>query len=158
MKKIIKTNDILAAFNIINAAKYTSLEDKDKVKVWKIARALKPVATKFKEDTEDAAEKLKPEVDGGYDEMFMKAQEFERIQKDPKADKTKLPITTAEYGEFIEKFQKYQKLLFDALKEFSEKDVELEFEPLDDDGFGKLMASNEWTMDQVLALTDIICE
>ena len=60
---------------------------------------------------------------------------------------------------FVNSFvQKYQKLLFDALKEFSEKDVELEFEPLDDDGFGKLMASNEWTMDQVLALTDIICE
>ena len=158
MKKIIKTNDILAAFNIINAAKYSSLEDKDKVKVWKIARALKPVATKFKEDTEDAAEKLKPEVKGGYDEMLMKAQEFERMQQDKDVDKEKLPITATEYSKFIEKFQKYQKLLFDALKEFSEKEVELEFEPLDEDAFGKLMASNEWKMDQVLALADIICE
>ncbi len=157
MKKVIKTNDILAAFNIINVAKYTSLEDKDKVKVWKIARALKPVATKFKEDTEDAAEKLKPEVKGGYEETFMKAREFARMAE-AKEDLSKAPMTEKEFEAFNKQYVDYQKLLINALNEFSEKEVEIEFEPLDDDAFGKLMASNEWKMDQVLALADIICE
>ena len=56
MKKVtLKTNDILNAFNVISNAKYTKLDDADKVKVWKIARALKPVADKFNDDRDDAA-------------------------------------------------------------------------------------------------------
>ena len=157
MKKIIKTSTILAAFNIINAAKYTSMEDKDKINVWKIARALKPVASKFKEDTEDAAEKLKPEVKGGYDEMLMKAQEFVRMQE-TKEDMAKAPMTQKEFDEFNKQYVDYQKLLIEALKEFSEKDVEIEFEPLADEAFGKLMASKDWTMEQVISLSEIICE
>ena len=157
MKKSIKTSTILAAFNIINAAKYTSMEDKDKINVWKIARALKPVANKFKEDTEDAAEKLKPEVKGGYDEMLMKAQEYVRMQE-AKENMAKAPLAQKEFDEFNKQYVDYQKLLIEALKEFSEKEVEIEFEPLSDEAFGKLMASNDWTMDQVMALSEIICE
>ena len=158
MKKNIKTSEILSAFNVLNTAKYGSMEDADKIKAWKIARALKPVATKFDEDSKDAAEKMKPEIKGGFDEVLAKAQKFEQMRIDPKADMTKAPMGAAEYDAFIKKFKKYNDTVGNAVKEFAEKEVEVEFEPLSEDAFGKLMSSNDWTMAQVVALAEIVCE
>lgn len=158
MKKTIKTNDILNAYNVLNSAKYGSMEDADKIKVWKIARALKPVATKFDENSKDAAEKLKPEIEGGFDEILQKAQEYERMIRETKTDMTKLPMGAAEYDAFIKEFKKYNKLVGDAVKDFAEKEVKVDFEPLSEDAFGKLMASNDWNMAQVVALSEIVCE
>ena len=156
MTKKIKTSEILAAYNVLNTAKYGSMEDADKIKVWKITRALKPIATKFDEDSKDAAEKFKPK-DKDFDEKYQKAQEYERIIRDPKADTKKLPMGAAEYDAFIEKFKEYNKLVGKAVEDFANKEVKVSFEPLSDDAFGKLMASNEWTMGQAVALSEIIC-
>ena len=158
MTKKIKTSEILAAYNVLNSAKYGSMEDADKIKVWKITRALKPIATKFDEDSKDAAEKMKPK-DKDFDEKYQKAQEYERMIHDPKADAKKLPMGAAEYDEFIKNvWQPYNKLVNDTIKEFAEKEVKVSFESLNDDAFGKLMASNEWTMGQAVALSEIICD
>ena len=156
MTKKIKTSEILAAYNVLNTAKYGSMEDADKIKVWKITRTLKPIATKFDEDSKDAAEKFKPK-DNDFDDTLQKAQEYERIIRDPKADTKKLPMGAAEYDAFIEKFKEYNKLVGKAVEDFANKEVKVSFEPLSDDAFGKLMASNEWTMGQAVALSEIIC-
>ena len=156
MTKKIKTSEILAAYNVLNTAKYGSMEDADKIKVWKITRALKPIATKFDEDSKDAAEKFKPK-DKDFDETLQKAQEYERMIRDPKVDASKLPMGAAEYDAFIEKFKKYNKLVEKAVKDFANKEVSLEIDAISDDTFGKLMASNEWTMGQAVALSEIIC-
>ena len=158
MKKIIKTSEILAAYNVLNTAKYGSMEDADKIKVWKIARKLAPVAIKFENDSKDAAEKMKPEIEGGFDETLQKAQEFERMKRDPQADMDKAPMGAAEYEAFIKELHKYNKLVGDAVKEFAEKEVRIEFDLLSEDSFGKLMASNEWTIGQVATLGEMIAE
>ena len=155
MKKSIKTSEILAAYNVLNTAKYGSMEDADKIKVWKITRALKPIAAKFDEDSKDAAEKMKPK-DKDFDETLQKAQEYERIIRDPKADTKKLPMGAAEYDAFIEQFKKYNKLVEEAVKDFANKEVSVEIDAISDDTFGKLMSSNEWTMGQAVALSEII--
>ena len=153
MKKNLKTEKVLAVYNIIGKAKYTKMEDVDKVKVWKIARALKPIAEKFEDDSKDAAEKFKPSED--FNEKLQKAQEFERM-RNANEDMTNAPIGAAEYGEFIKEFQKYNKLVADAIKEFADKEVELEFDILSEEAFGKLMASNEWTVEQALEIGSLI--
>jgi len=158
MKKSIKTSEILAAYNVLNTAKYGSMEDADKIKVWKITRVLKPIATKFDEDSKDAAEKMKPKMDGGFDEMLQKAQEYERLIRDPKTDSKKLPMGAAEYDAFIEKFKEYNSLVTKAVEDFAKKEVSIDVEPLSDEAFGKLMASNDWTFGQTTALSDILCE
>lgn len=155
MTKKIKTSEILAAYNVLNSAKYGSMEDADKIKVWKITRALKPIATKFDEDSKDAAEKMKPK-DKDFDEKLQKAQEYERKVRDSKTDAKDLPMGAAEYEAFIEKFKEYNKLVGKAVEDFANKEVKVSFEPLNDDAFGKLMASNEWTMGQAVALSEII--
>ena len=152
-KQTIKTEKVLSAYRVLSTAKYTKMDDADKIKVWKIARALKPVATKFEDDSKDAAEKFKPE---GFDENLRKAQEFERVTKDADADASKLEMGAAEYNEFIKELQKYNKLVGDAIKEYAEKEVEVEFDALSEDAFGKLMASNEWTMEQTLEIGMLI--
>lgn len=155
-KQTIKTEKVLNAYRVLSTAKYGKMDDGDKIKVWKIARTLKPVADKFEDDSKDAAEKFKPGED--FSERLQKAQDYERMVKDGNADMTKLPMGAAEYGEFIKEFQKYNKLVGDAIKEFADKEVELEFEKLSEDAFGKLMASNEWNMNQVIELGTLIVE
>lgn len=157
MKQLTMTTEkVLAAYRTLSTAKYSKMEDADKIKVWKIARKMKPVATKFEEDSQDAAEKMKPSED--FDEKLRKAQEYERITRQPDFDAQKLPMCVAEYNEFLDKFNAYNRLVNDAVKDFADKEVELEIEPLTDDSFGKLMASNEWTMEQAVVLGDIITE
>lgn len=154
MKTKITTEKVLNAYRIISGAKYTKMDDADKIKVWKIARALKPVADKFEDDSKDAADKMKPSED--FADNLQKAQEFERITKDKDFDASKLPMGVAEYNEFIKKVQDYNRLVGEAVKEFAEKEVVIEFEPLSEESFGKLMASNEWTMEQTVEIGMLI--
>lgn len=154
MKKTIKTEKVLAVWQVLGSAKYTKMEDADKIKVWKISRVLKPIAEKFDDDSKDAAEKLKPTED--FSERLQNAQEYERVSKDASADASELKMGAAEYGEFIKELQNYNKLVSDAVKGFAEKEVEVEFEPISEDAFGKLMASNDWTFEQVMAINLIM--
>lgn len=154
MKKSVKTSEILKVYNIIGSAKYGKMTDDDKVKVWKIARKLKPVATKFEEASKDAAEKMKPE--GDFDSKLQKAQEYERLRG--KGEPTIDVMTTADYNEFLKVFKDYQKLIDKAIGDLADKEVKVEFEPINEEAFGKLMASNDWTMEQVATLGEFICE
>ena len=155
MTRKVRTELLLVVFNVLNTAKYGKLDDQDKIKVWKIARQMKPIATKFDEETKDAAEKMKPGDD--FDDRLQKAQEFERL-RNTNGDMSKSPMGAAEYQEFIVEFKNYQKLVSDAVKEYADKEVEIEFEPVSEEVFGKLMASNDWTVDQTTTLGDFICE
>lgn len=156
MKTKITTEKVLNAYRVIGGAKYTKMDDSDKIKVWKIARALKPVVDKFDDDYKDAAEKMKPSED--FADNLQKAREFERITKEKDFDASKLPMGVAEYNEFIKKLQDYNRLVDEAVKEFVDKEVEIEFEPLSEESFGKLMASNEWTMEQTVEIGMLIVQ
>jgi hypothetical protein len=152
-KQTIKTEKVLNAYRVLSTAKYSKMADEDKIKVWKIARTLKPVADKFDDDSKDAAEKFKPSED--FDEKLQKAQEYERTIRNTEKDSEERAV---EYGKFVGEFNAYQKLVNDAVKDFANKEVEVEFEKLSEDAFGKLMASNEWTMEQAMVLGDIITD
>lgn len=154
MTKKVKTEKVLEVWRIISTAKYGKLEDADKVKTWKISRALKPVATKYEEDSKDAAEKMKPSED--FDQRLVNAQEYERVSRDKNADASNLKMGAAEYGEFIKELQNYNKLVMEACKEFAEKEVDVDFEPLSEQAFEKLMSSNDWTLEQVTVVGDFI--
>lgn len=156
MKKKIKTSQILSAYNVLNSAKMGSMSEDDKVKAWRIACTLKPIATKFEEDSKDAAEKLKPQGED-FTEKYQKAQEYERMVRTPNVDVDKLPMGVAEYSQFVnEVLIPYNKLVEKALEKFANKEVEVEFDPLSDEAFGKLIAANDWTMGQAVALSEII--
>lgn len=143
--KMIKVNDVKNLYNILKNAKYSKLDDTDKIKVWKITRVLKPIVDKYNEDIKDATESLIPY--DGFITDYQKAQVYE---------KTKEGMTEEEYRKFLIEWANYNKLINTTAKDLSEKEVELEFEHLDEQGFSKLMSSNDWTMEQVMQLEIII--
>lgn len=159
MKKIkFKTVELHDAYMVLSAAKFTKLSDADKIKVWKIARALKPISQKYEDDNKSAAETLKPK-DCDFDATFAKVQEFERLMRSG-GDISKSPIGAAEYNAFINDVWKpYNKLVADAIKPIGEAEVEVEIDPLSEEAFGMLMASNDnWVMATVVALAEIMTD
>lgn len=148
MKTTIKTEKVLQVYQILNTTKYGKLDDADKVKVWKIARQLKPVATQFEDDSKDAAEKLKPYET--FSDDLQKAQEYERLKG------VNAQMDIEEYQKFIAAFKAYNELVNKAVKEFADKEVEVEFDTISEDAFAKLMASNEWTFDQAVQIGEFI--
>ena len=146
----IKTKEVSEVFQILNGCKYTKLEDADKVKVWKIGRALRPVAEKFNEDSQSAAESMKPTED--FSERFQQAQEYEKAKSENRA----APISEDEYMKFVDEFRKYNDLVNKAINDYAEKEVELEIETISEDAFGKLMSSNEWTVAQTMKVEIIV--
>jgi hypothetical protein len=98
-------------------------------------------------------EKMKPE---GFDEKLQNAQEYERVVKNPNEDASNVKMGAAEYEKFIGELKSYNKLVGDAVREYAEKECEISFEQISEDAFGKLMSSNDWTMEQVMQLGIII--
>lgn len=152
MKKTITTEEVLGIYQVLNTAKYAKLEDADKIKLFKIVRKLKPIAEAFEDESKDAAEKLKFE---DFDTLLEKAKEYERKIRDTK-EAEELPMGAAEYDAFIKKFKDYNKLVGEAVKKSAKKKNNLDFEPITEDAFNKLMSSNDWTFGQAVALELII--
>jgi isopenicillin N synthase-like dioxygenase len=155
-KRTIKTEKVLAAYRLLGSAKYTKLADEDKIKVLKICIALKPVATKYDEDSKDVAEKLKPSED--YDERLAMAQDYDRASRDKDADMSAVKMGPAEFNEFIKEMNHYQDLISKALQDEMEKEVEVEFESISEDALLKLMNSNDWTMAAAMAVSEVAME
>ena len=154
MKQTLRTDKAIALYRTMDTAKYGKMADEDKVRVWKIARAMRPVALGFEEESSSAAEKMKPSED--FSERWQRAQEYERMKNQGATDT--LPMTDTEYRSFVAEFRRYDALVNKAVGELGAKEVELEFEGISEDAFGKLMASNEWTINQALELGMLIIE
>lgn len=154
MKKSVKTVEVFNAYNILSTAKFDKLPDTIKVSVWKIARQLKPVAQGFGDMSRDCAEKMQPTED--FPERLRRWQKYNQLKEESKP--TIDVMSTAEHDAFSREFQKYNKLVNEAMKESAESKVELNFEPISEDGLMKLAESNEWTIGQIVAVGDLICE
>lgn len=152
MEKVIKTQDALAVYNIMMDAHYSKLENQDKVLVWKITRKLAPIAKKFEEDRQDAICKFRPGDD--FQERMQKARQYEADMKDGVVSSS----MKAEYEKFIKEYQDYNELVNNAIQEFADKEVTLEFQPLSEEAFARLLESNEWTIGQMTVVGDFVCE
>lgn len=149
--KTINTEKALLAYNLLNNASYSKMSDGDKIKIFKITRALKPIAVSYEEAGKDAAEKMKFE---NFNDRIQKAQEYERNKKEGK----KGPISEKEYKNTVKDLMEYDKLVKDTIKQLGSKEETIDVDLLSEDGFGSLMASNDWTMGQVMSVSDIVCE
>lgn len=154
MTKKVKTNVIIAVYSILANAKYGKMSDDAKIKMWKIMRKLKPIAQQFEEDSKDCADKMKPTED--FFDRLRKWQEYNRLHQDGKP--TIDIMTTAEHDAFTDEYNKYNQLVGKAMKESSEREVSVDFDPIDDDALLALMESNDWTLGQVAVAADFICE
>ena len=145
MKSVeLRTEDIAAAYGILSVARYQKLADDDKVRVWKISRHLCPIAEKYAKDDEDARKKLLPSED-----FPLKLQTALQYQNIKEAGGDDLPMSEEEYKKTVEEWNSYNNLLNKAIKELADEKVSFEIDPITEDAFGKLMASNDWSFAQV---------
>lgn len=156
MKITTKTDNVIAVYRVLSQATTTKMDDGDRIKVWKIGRKLRPTFVKYEEELKDASEKFKPTIDG-FDKQLEKVQSYERMIRLPNLDATTLPIGAAEYNQFIvDVMTPYNNMLNNAMKEFTDQDIELEFDGLTDEVFCKLASENKWTIGQQVKISEII--
>lgn len=122
---------IVKAYAKLGDVKVTTLEDKEVMKVIRMRKAMRPVSEDFNAFLEDVKTKFKPE---GFEETVRKAQEG--------WDK----MTDAEKKAANELVTGYNRKVEVAVKEESEKEVEIEFETLSEDSLTKLMKENSMTV------------
>ena len=135
-----KTIGVVQVYNLLNSAKLTKMDDSDKFLVIKIMRVLKPIATNYSDAVKDAQDKLKG---SDFEEMQKKAQDFDKLSNEEK-------IALNKY------FEKYQNDVEKCLKEEAEKENKLKVEKIKEDAFGKFIASNDFTIEQIMKLQDIL--
>lgn len=143
-----KTIMIIAAYNALTGSKLTKMSGDGKIKVVKIIKAMKPIATDYDDFRKDALERLKPE---GYDAMAEKAQQWQK-------DGENTTLTATERAEINQFFADYQTEVDKCLNDEVNKEHELSFTKLTADEFTALCDGNDWTAGQMLELMDIICD
>lgn len=151
MKKSIKTVEIAKLYNQLSKTGYSKLSDDDRIKLWKTLRSMKPVVDKFEEDKKAAANDLMP--GGDFILKYQRALAYEKAE-----DKSAVNMTQEEYNQFAQEFKSFTNLVNKAIEDLNNTMVEIDIYPLDEEGFSRLMASNDWTMEQVLAISDYITE
>lgn len=150
-----KTIDIVNAYNVLNAAKLTKLDDKDKFTVIRAMRQLKPVYTGYEDAVKDAQERLKPE---DFDALQRRAADWNATHKDKKLtdltpeERTTLDSINAAYRDYTSKVE-------ECIRDIAETEKTLDYTRLSQDAFGKLLESNpEWKMQEILGVADVLGE
>lgn len=150
MKKTVKVGVVSAAYQVLNSARYSKLTDSEKITLWKMLRSMKPVAVEFMDATRDAEEKMKTSED--MDNRLLLARKFENTQGKDSS------MTAEEYFDFIAEYRRYRMTVDKLVRELSEKEVEIDFEPVNEETFRNLISSNDWTMEQVSVIGELITE
>ena len=152
MKNVeLRVEDITAAYVLLGGAKYQKLSDEDKVKVWKISRKLSSIAEQYSKDVEDAKQRLLPSED--FPQKLQMALKYQSLRDSGEKD---LPITEEEFSKIAAEWNNYNAILDKALRDRAEEKVSIEIEPITEEAFGKLMASNDWSFEQVNKLEFIL--
>lgn len=137
-----KKAEILLIYELMKTAKLTKMEDIDKLKVIKILKEIKSIVRDFDNFKKEILEKLK---DDDYDSMFKKLQKWQQEGKNT-------ILTSDEQLKINKYFQTYNNQILECVKEEAEKDIKLNMIKLTDESFKKLIASNDWSIEQSLTL------
>lgn len=144
MKLAVK--DVIGVYGSLDAAHMGKMSGKAQVKLVKIVRKLKGLVTPFVEAEKDAREKLKGEDHAKMEEMAKKWNEEGR-------DCT---LTVEDRKKVLAYFDEYKKNVDESLKDELEKEYDVELEKLTEEEFECLLESNEFTVNQIIAIEDLI--
>lgn len=143
-----KTSTIIEVYQLLNTAKLTKMESKEKFQVIKIMRAMKPVAEEWDSFVKTMDEKLKGE---NHEEMLAKAQQWQK-----EGEKTTLSLD--ERMAVNEYFGKLDKERRELIASEQSKEVNILFDKLTEEAFERLVDSNDFNVGQILALQEAICQ
>lgn len=142
-----KLEKIIVATNLLNSAKITKMEDADKFTTIKAMKVLVPIANEYDGFLTLTRDKLKPE---NFDEMQAKAQKWQ-------SEGENTTLTETERIEINKFFTDYQQSIEECIKEEVAKEIELDYNPLPEDAFMQLAASNpDWDLRQIMAVEEVL--
>lgn len=135
------TGQIIAAYNILAAAKLTKMGWAGKGKVIKAVLAMKPVHAAYMDCVQETMTRLKPEWMDGE-----KEQEWQRNGMGSEV------LTSSEKAEI----QQYLAQADACLKDQFEREHDIKFPRLTDEEFEEFADSNDYTVGQLLAIHDVL--
>ena len=148
MKATVK--EIADAYALLGRAGYSKMETADLILFNKAMRPLKKIALEYEDFKADSMRRLTPE---NAEELLKTLDEFNAMKPKERA----VAVRETKFAEAIKANANYNKALMECLKEEDTKVVELDFAPLTEDGFVRLMMSNQWNMEQVMLAEGILC-
>lgn len=143
-----KTSTIIEVYQLLNNAKLTKMESKEKFQIIRIMRAMKPVTEEWDSFVKTMDEKLKGEH---HEEMLAKAQQWQK-----EGEKTTLSLD--ERMAVNEYFGKLDKERRELIASEQSKEANVLFDKLTEEAFERLMDSNDFNVGQILALQEAICQ
>lgn len=145
-----KIINLVKTYTILKDSKVTKLEDKDKISIIKDMCLFRPIYEKMEADEKEATEKMK----GEDHEEILKLVEKDKLSK---SDSTVEKLTEEEIKRVNDYFNKYYSSLNIYLNELHNEDKELSINKLSEDGFSKLISSNDFTCEQLMILHEVLC-
>lgn len=143
-----KTSTIIEVYQLLNTAKLTKMESKEKFQVIRIMRTMKPMAEEWDSFIKTMDEKLKGEH---HEEMLAKAQQWQK-----EGEKTTLSLD--ERMAVNEYFAKFNKDRTEMITSEQSKEVNVLFDKLTEEGFEHLVDSNDFVVGQIVTLQEAICQ
>ena len=138
MKKTVKTGTAVMAVRILANAKIDKMEDNEKFQLIRALRPLKKAAADYDALLEEATTRLRP---SDYDALLAKEQAGEKYTPEEEA-----------------RVRKFNADVAGCMRTEEERDVELDFEPLDEEALVRFGSSNpDLPLGTLSELMDLLC-
>jgi len=138
------TGSCAALYELLRDAKLTGMDGAAKLRVVATLHSLRPAAHKLEAARKDCLNSLRP---ADFERRLQDARDFEQ-------GKTPVKMQRSEYEQFISELQDYNRLVSEGIKTISEEPVDVKLITRDD--FEKLIVANDWTLGQILMLSDFV--
>lgn len=150
--KELKTSEIVNAYKLIKVAKFgVDMQNGDKFAVLNATRAFRGIANEYDEFFNDVVERLKGDNHDAMVEALTAWRQQERAGNVTLGEEERKAV--AEY------FSKYEGDVAKCLHDESIKVHELDYKQISEEAFSQLISvkENDWNMEQILLLQDILC-
>lgn len=139
----VKIGEIVNCYPVIMKSSLSKMNGKAKLQMLKIIKALKPIAIGFEDSRKEAVEKL-------ADDAYKAAMEKVNRPNDYKEDEVKEALKVVKTSD--EAYNKF-------MQEESEKEVEVDYELLDEENFEALLEGSKDLMPQeLMMLSELIAK
>ena len=152
--KTLRTIDIVQAMGVLGTAKLSKMDDKEKFALIRAMKALKPAKTAYDDFVADAREKLKA---AAHDDLLKQADQWRQKHAGQKpADLD--PAALRELEELNTYFNDYNRRVEECVKEEAERETTVQYAPLTEEAFARLLASNDGLdAEKALLLSEVLC-
>lgn len=141
-----KKKDLFEGYVVARGAKLTKLADAGKYKVIKACKAMRSVAEEIEALKKEAEKRLAGEE---HEEMDEKAKRW-------RVEGVETTLTIEERIAVNNYFAAYNKRVVECLNEEHNAEVALEYERLTDEEMKQLIASNDWTAGEIVAVMEVL--